>query len=414
MKKTILGCAVTVTLFSAGTASAGGLWLSGYGDYSGGRASAGSEAGMDDAASIMHNPASSSRLKKKGNQLFVSGGALLPENKFDLDYTTPRLGTGNGGDAGQAAPGGSSAYVHDFQSDRWSAGIYFLGMAGAGLDYDNDWAGRYQATKVDLLLAALVPTFAYRVSDRLSVGVGVQYWYSNLNVHLNVPRLDQNREDARASVNGDDTGFAFKLGTMYELTDRTRFGLIYQSEIKPEYDGDFKAVIPGGEIVPPDIERVVSVKSELSFAEYVRFAMHHDLDEKWGVNLTVGWDNWSQLGAVPLSTSNRGAAIPTRWRDTYHYAWGVEYQWDKRWAFTSGVSYDTNPVDKEDRNAQLPVDRQILYSFGTRYALKETVSVGGYVTYMDLGKARIAANNFGGQYQDNSVLALSAYMNWTF
>lgn len=412
MKKTILGCAVTAALLNAGSASAGGLWLNEYGDFSGGRAGAGSLAGLDGAESIMHNPASSTRLK--GNQLFASGGALIPDIKFDVDYTTPRLGTGNGGDAGETAPVGSAAYVHDFQSDKWSAGIYFLGLAGAGLDYDNDWAGRYQATKVDLLLAAVVPTLAYRVSDRLSIGVAVQYWYSKLNVHLDVPRLDQSREDLKASINGDDTGFSFKLGSMYELTDRTRFGLIYQSELKPEYNGDLKIVAPGGGFVPPGTERTVSVKSELAFAEYVRFAMHHDLDDKWGVNLSFGWENWSNLGDVPLATENRGGAIPTKWRDTYHYAWGVEYQWDSRWAFTSGVSYDTNPVDKEDRNAQLPVDRQIRYAFGARYAMSDTLSLGGYIDYTDLGKGTIAAKNFGGEYQNNGVLGLSANVNWTF
>jgi long-chain fatty acid transport protein len=412
MKKTILGCAIAAALLNSSSVLAGGLWLNQYGDFAGGRANAGAEAGLDDAAAIMHNPASSTRLK--GNQLFASGGALIPDNKFDLKYTTPRLGTGNGGDAGQSAPAGSAAYVHDLQSDRWSAGVYFLGLAGAGLDYDNDWAGRYQATKVDLLLAALVPTLAYRVSDSLSLGVAVQYWYSNQNVHLNVPRIDQNREDIRASINGDDTGFSFKLGSMYELTERTRFGLIYQSEIKPEYGGDLKLVAPSGGIVPPDSELTVAVKSELAFAEYVRFAMHHDLDDKWGVNLTIGWENWSQLGEVPLSTSNRGGAIPTKWSDTYHYAWGAEYQLDKRWAFTGGVAYDTNPVDKEDRNAQLPVDRQITYAFGTRYTISDALTVGGYINYIDLGKARIAAENFGGEYQDNGVLGLAANVNWTF
>ena len=58
MKKTILGCAVAAALLNAGHTAAGGLWLNEYGDFSGGRASAGSAAGLDDAASIMYNPAS--------------------------------------------------------------------------------------------------------------------------------------------------------------------------------------------------------------------------------------------------------------------------------------------------------------------------------------------------------------------
>ena len=412
MKKSILGCAVAAVLVNASNTIAGGLWLNEYGDFSGGRASAGAGAGLDGAESIIHNPASSTRLK--GNTLFASGGVMVPDIKFDLDYTTPELGTGNGGQAGETPPGATAAYVYDLNSERWSTGLYMVGLAGAGLDYDDDWAGRYQATEVTVLLAAIVPTLAYKVTDRLSVVAVSLKKKSNLNVHMDLPHAEHDADDLKASVNGDDTGFAFTLGTMYELTDRTRFGLTYQSEVKAKYDGDLKVVSPVGDPVPVDISKGVSVKSELDFAEFVRFAMHHRMDDKWAVNLTLGWDNWSQLGDVPLATASRGGSIPTKWRDTYHYAWGVEYQLDKRWAFTSGVSYDTNPVDKENRNAQLPVDRQIHLAFGTRYAIKETLTVGGYVVYQDLGKSRIASENFGGQYRDNSVVALAANVNWTF
>ena len=412
MKKSILGCAIAAALASTGTANAGGLWLNEYGDFSGGRASAGGSAGVDDASTILHNPASGTRLK--GNQLFGGAGAYLPQVKFDPEYTSGRLGTGNGGDAGEVAPAGASAYIHDFGSDKWSAGISFGGLAGAGLDYDNDWIGRYQATKVDLLLAAIAPTLAYKLTDRLSVGAALQYWYSNLNIHLNVPRIDQNREDVRASVNGDDTGFSVKLGTMYELTDRTRFGLMYQGKIDPSYDGDLKLVAPGGALIPSGTEKSVSSNAELNFAEYVRFAMHHDLDEQWSVNLTLGWDNWSELGDVPLSTDNRDAAVPTRWHDTYHYAWGAEYRLDQRWAFTSGVAYDTNPVDAKDRNAQLPVDRQVRYAFGTQYTISDSLKVGGYINYADLGSAKIESARWGGEYRDNGALQLAANLNWTF
>ena len=77
MKKTILGCAVTAILLNAGHTVAGGLWLNEYGDFSGGRSSAGASAGVDDASTIMHNPASSTRIKD--SQAFVQ--AFTPKAK---------------------------------------------------------------------------------------------------------------------------------------------------------------------------------------------------------------------------------------------------------------------------------------------------------------------------------------------
>lgn len=406
MKKNILGCAVAVALCQASAASAGGLWLNTLGDFSGGRAGAGAAAGLDDAATILHNPASATRIK--GQQLYVSGGALIPDVEFKTRYSNERLGYKNGGDAGVVAPLGNGAYVWDLGSEKWSGGIYFTGLAGAGLEYDKDWVGRHQATDVELLVAAVAPTIAYQLTDKLSVGASAQYWYANLDLKLKVPREDPDAPEPTASVNGDDTGFGYTLGAMYELTDRTRFGISYQSELKPEFDGDLK--VRGADADEVD----VASNTKLNMAEFVRFGMHHDMNEQWAVELTLGWDNWSQLGDVLLSTENRSAAVPAKWTDTYHYAWGVQYRLDKQWTLTSGVSYDTNPVNARYRNAQLPVDRQIYYAFGARYDMSETFTMGGYLNYIDLGKARISGPNFGGEYHSNSAVQLAVNANWTF
>jgi long-chain fatty acid transport protein len=403
MHKYILAGAATVTLLGTSQAMAGGLWLNEFGDFAGGRASAGASAGVDEASTISHNAASSTRLE--GDQLFVSGGAYLPEVKFDVEYTTPANGDNNGGSAGLIAPAASMAYTHHFDDSNWSAGIYLGGFAGAGLEYNDDWTGRYNATDVNLLLMILAPTVAYQLTDKLSVGASVQGWYSSLEQKLAIPRLIPGREDGRAKIDGDDTGAAFTLGAMYELTDRTRFGIHYQSEIQAEYSGNLKAK-------PSDLE--VSTETELNMAEYVRLSIHHDLDEHWAVDFTVGWDNWSTLDNIFISGPNRGAGLPTRWHDTYHYAWGAQYQLNDKWAFTGGVAYDTNPVDARDRVPELPVDRQVRYAVGTRYQLGENLTVGGYVNYADLGKARIHAERWGGDYQENGVLQLAVNANWKF
>lgn len=411
MKKSIIGCTVAAALVGAGNCVAGGLWINDYGDFAGGRASAGAAAGTDDAAAIAHNPAAATRIK--GNQLFTAAGAFLPTIKFDTQYSNPQNGFDNGKNAGEVTPTGSLSYIHDFDSDKWSGGVYFIGAAGAGMNYGTKWSGRYQATDVSLLITTLAPTVAYKLTDKLSIGASLQYWYADLNLKLAVPRRDISREDGRASINGDDTGFGFTLGAMYELTDRTRFGINYQSESQPNFNGDIKLKFPDG---PPLASEGVQVASntKLDIAQYVRVAMHHDMDEKWSVDFTVGWDDWSQLGNVLLSTDTRGVGIPTKWRDTYHYAWGTQYRLDKFWTLTTGVSYDTNPVNEQNRNAQLPVDRQVRVAVGARYDVKETLSIGGYLNYADLGKARIEADSFGGKYKDNNALQVMVNANWTF
>ncbi|MCB1695364.1 MAG: outer membrane protein transport protein [Halioglobus sp.] len=403
MDKLKLSGVIIATACAAAPASAGGLWANEFGDFSGGRASAGAAAGVDDAATLFHNPASGTRLK--GNQLFTSVGAFLPRTKFDVEYTNPVLGVDNGGSAGVNAPGGSFACVHDLNSDRWSAGLYLGALTGAGLDYNADWTGRYQATRVDMLLATLAPTLGYRLTDRLSVGLSLQFWYSELTQKLKVLTPLPAQPDGRAKLDGDDTGVAYTLGAMYELSDRTRFGLMYQSTLEPSYSGNI-------EVQPPDLQ--VSSNTELTLAQYARFAMHHDLDEHWSVDMTLGWDNWSELDNLLISSEAGNAGLPTDWHDTYHYAWGAQYRPSANWSFTGGVAYDTNPVDKKYRVPELPLDRQLRYALGAQYQMIKNLTVGGYINYADLGKARVATRFFGGDYQENGVLQLMMNANWTF
>ena len=60
----------------------------------------------------------------------------------------------------------------------------------------------------------------------------------------------------------------------------------------------------------------------------------------------------------------------------------------------------------------MPVDRQVRYTGGARYQLRENISVGGYLNYTDLGKARISAERWGGKYEDNQVLEFSIFFTW--
>jgi len=413
MTRTVRACALLAVAVVPGVASAGGLWLNEYGDFAGGRAAAGAAAGVDEAMTIAYNPASIALLK--GSQLLVSAGAVLGEMKFDIGYSNPRNGYDDGDDAGETAPFGAFAYTHNFDASRWSAGVFFGALSGAGMDYGNDWVGRYQANKVSLLVAALSPTLAYKVNDHLYLGVSAQAVYGDLNLDFALPRVDPRRPDGAGSIDGDDVKAAYALGAVYELRPGSRFGLSYQSEVELKFDGDLKARWPAGDGGDTaQFARSVASDTELTLAEYIRFAIHQDLDEHWGVDMTLGWDNWSALDNVIVSTQDGTQGIPTRWRDTWHYAWGLQYRLDPHWDFTGGIAWDSNPVRARDRNAQLPVDRQLRYAFGARYKPTDTLTFGGYVNYADLGNAKISAERFGGDFNSNSALSLVANLSWKF
>lgn len=239
MKKIMYRSAIAMAVLGANQALAGGLWLNEFGDFSGGRASAGAAAGTDEAATIIHNPASAGRIGS--SELFLSAGVLLPSVKFEVDESVPFIGDDDGGDAAQVAPGMSMAYVHDLDSDKWGLGVYLAGLAGAGLDYGDKWVGRYQVTEVSLLVMVLAPTISYQLTDKLAIGVAPQLYYADLDMEVNLPNvINAGGPDIGAELDGDDTGFSFAVGITYDFSDKTRLGINYQSEIDTDFGGDLK------------------------------------------------------------------------------------------------------------------------------------------------------------------------------
>jgi len=244
---------------------AGGLYLNEFGTPSMGVAGAGANAVADDASTSFHNAAGMTRIK--GKELMGTGGLLYATVKFDPDSDTPISG-GDGGDAGGPAPIVGGFYVHSL-SDKWKLGANLITITGAVLDYDDDWTGRYLNTEVTLLTMTFYPSVAYRVNDWLSLGGGPQIMYADLEMKAKAPTPNGT---GKVKIDGDDVAFGFSLGALFEVSERTRFGLVYQSEIEPEFDGDVKISGPGTKKAGTD--------TKITLAQFVRVSGYHELNDR--------------------------------------------------------------------------------------------------------------------------------------
>ncbi len=101
----------------------------------------------------------------------VSGMQLIiPWIEFDPEIA--EAGGSDGGNAGVLTPAPSFFGVKVI-SDRLRLGIGVNGMMGGGVDYGDQFVGRYSANKAILTGIGLSPSFGYRVNDRLSLGAGL-------------------------------------------------------------------------------------------------------------------------------------------------------------------------------------------------------------------------------------------------
>jgi long-chain fatty acid transport protein len=366
------------------------------------RAAAGAQTGSDDASAGLYNPAGMSYAS--GTQWMASGGLIAPTVEFDVDRGSILNGTDDGGNAGSVVPAGSAFYTRQID-DKWHFGTSFYALTGNALDYDSDWAGRYQATEVNLFVLAAQPAVSYRVNDRVSIGAGLVLAYTELELKVAVPNPTTPLlgPDGRAKVDGDDFNVGYTLGAVFELGDSTRLGLMYQSELDADYEGD-------GELDPAGID--VGIETELPLAAIFRLGVSHEFDDQLTGHMTLGWDDWSTLDSVNLSTQSNSAVLDRNWDDTYHFAIGASYRIDDSWQWQAGIAYDTSPVDADDRTADLPVDRQVRYAFGITHTRPDGPEISGSFVYADYGDAEIDSLGYDGDYSTNEILFISVSLNW--
>ncbi len=340
------------------------------------------------------------------NQLMVSGGIISSKIEFDLERTSPINGSDDGGDAGGIAPGASAFYVRRL-SDDWTLGLSIAGLTGAVLEYNEGWAGRFQAEKVELIGLAAMPSVAYRINDQVSIGIGVPVMYSDLRMDIAVPTpsppFAPGTSGGQATIDGDDIAVSFNLSTLIEFSETSRLGIVYQHEFDMTYSG-------GVELQPAGV--AVGADTSLVLASMLRVGFTHEVSDELTLHLTLGWDDWSALDEINLSTQSGGVTLDRNWDDTYHVSAGFDYQLTPRWLVRGGVAYDTNPVDKEDRTADMPMDRQVRYAFGAEYKKSDNLSIGADFVYADYGKGRIEAMGFAGKYDSNDLVFFSVNANW--
>jgi long-chain fatty acid transport protein len=389
-----------MVVFLATPAWSGGLYIQEFATPSLGTANAGAQAWADNASTAFFNPAGMTRID--GKELMVGGGLINVDAKFDQASDTPVPG-GNGGQAGSLAPLINAFYVHSF-SDDLKFGFDMLSTSAAVLDYDNNWAGRYQCQKVSIFTITLHPSLAYRVNDWFSIGGGVGFIYGDLELEVAIPP-PPGPGDGKATIDGDDLEHSYNLSAMFELSDRTRIGVVYWSEVNFNFEGDVS-------LQPVGVQ--VDVDTSLPLVQWAKTGIYHEFNDRFALLGSVGWEDWSRMENVNLSTSNVSADLPKNWKDTYSFAGGVHYRLSKPWLLQFGIAYDTSPVDAEDRTADMPIDRQIRYNIGTQYEKSETLTIGCAFEYADLGDAEINSSTLKGSYKNNDVMALIINFNWKF
>jgi long-chain fatty acid transport protein len=400
---------VAITLLWAESVLAAGFYLGEFGTPSSlGTAGVGSTVNTSGADAAWTNPAG---MTGQNEDSILTGLMVIsPELKFDSSVAT--AGGSDGGNAGDVAAVPSIFYTRVL-SDESRFGISFTAIGAGGVDYGDDFAGRYSIQNVEMANVGITPSFAYKVNEQLSLGVGVSAIYTTLeqDIAINTPGAG----DGQAKFEDlDDWGYQGILGLTYQLSTDTMLGVVYRSEADVELDGDIK--IKGLPVAPPK----QSVDLEWTNPQWLEVGLRHQLDPEKTLMFNVGWQDWSEFSENKVTMSDAGVAeiIDRNWDDTYHVGAAYIQRLDPEAFYTLGISYESSPVKDKHRTFDFPVDEMVKLasSYGWKGKNNFNYSVGA--TLYLIGDADIDSTDQGvrvsGDYEDNTMLFLGGTLRYAF
>jgi long-chain fatty acid transport protein len=416
-----LGAGIVLAFLITSSAQAGGLYLYELGNPEVGLAAAGWSARAQDAATVFTNPAGMTRLQK--SELLVGVQPLYLHAEFSPDSNTST--SGSDGDASTWLPAGGVYYVHNLKP-KLKIGVSAVGYFGLGLEYENDWVGRYYVQEVKLQALGVQPALAYQVTDWLSFGAGVVALYGVLEEKVAVNNIGPNQSDGKLKIEDSDWTYQANLGVLVEPRKGTRFGLTYLSEgdLKFKDEPDFSNIGPGLEAILRARGLLdAEIEVEFTMPQALMLSAYHELSDRLAIMGNLGWQDWSQFGKVGVSVSSEDTSSLTfdrNYKDTWHVAFGAQYRVAAPWLLTAGIAYDSSMMDDEDRTPDLPLGEAWRFGLGARYDWSKNLAFGMGYTFlwsgdldMDVNRGPLAGR-VSGTYKNTSMNFINFYLSWKF
>lgn len=343
------------------------------------------------------------------NGINIMGGATLIAPRTDFTGPTPSTTKTKMVSQNFFPP---HVYVTYGMESGLAFGVGLFVPYGLGTEWDENWAGRYEAVKTDLQAMYINPTIAYRVSPKLSVGAGFNYILGNVTLSQKV-NLPPNMGgplpvDWDSKLEGDGTAFTFNAGVLFKATEKLSLGLSYRHLAEIEFEGDATF-----ENVPSAVAAFFpnqTGKTTLPMPGDVKVGAAYAVQENLIVEADLEYVLWSSYDKLTLKF-DKGVAGQTELTSVKDYEnsilvrLGGEYTVDKL-SLRAGFVYDQTPVPDKTLEPLLPDANRLEVSFGLGFKVTDNVTINAAYQLIKASERTVepSVNEFPGTYNSTANL----------
>lgn len=403
MKKFNQSLLATAMLLAAGGANAAAFQLAEVSTSGLGRAYAGEAAIADNASVVATNPALMSLFK---TAQFSTGGVYI-DSRINMngdvatDIKSLAMSFTKYGSASQrnVVPGAfvPNLYFVAPVNDKFALGAGMNVNFGLKSEYDDSYDAGVFGGKTDLSAINLNLSGAYRVTEGLSLGLGVNAVYANAQVERNAGIIvdsvqDNQIQQALTKVDSQTKiheyltskdksvvslqdraawGFGWNAGVMYQFNEANRIGLAYHSKVDIDFT-DRTATSLGKKNI------VAGKTGNLTFTlpDYLELSGFHQLTDKLAVHYSYKYTHWSRLTKLNASYENGEKAFEKelQYSNNSRVALGASYNLYEKLTLRAGIAYD-QAASRHQRSAAIPDTDRTWYSLGATYKFTPNLSV---------------------------------------
>ncbi len=377
-----------------------------------------------DPSAVFYNPAGIAFLGKKWT--YLGGTLIAPRGSFEGANPFPGEGVEEKLSA-QYFPVPNFYFVYP-ASEKLTFGFGVYSPFGLGTKWENakKFTGRYISTNSYIKMVTLNPVIAYKFSDAVSLGVGLQYSFSKVHMEQYLPAYNpfsfKIEDVGTALMDSNWKGtLGFNAGILVKPSEKFSFGLTYRHHQKANYKGTANLTqIPTGNSVFDGIvstllpfNKDLNVKASIKYPSYIGGGVAFYPTEKLSFEFDLGYTFWSMYKELPVSFTDYPQLNPSSeeikeyYKNNFTGRFGVEYKVKEGTYLRAGYVYDQKAAEPESVTPILPDTTRHLISLGLGKDINENLYVDITGIYL-LGEDRSTEgkNKYGyeGTFKTNALL----------